>query len=111
MGYIRHHAIVVTAWDAERAATAYSTAIRLGLTVTPPVTSPVNGYRSFLVVPDGSKEGWEHSEQGDQQRREFIAWLIVEARGYVEWAEVAFGNDDESAKVTRHTWQDAKVEA
>lgn len=37
-----------------------------------PVQSVVNGYLSFAFLPDGSKEGWEDSDLGDEFRQRFI---------------------------------------
>ena len=115
MGYMRHHAIIVTNWHSEKdtyqprgAATiedAHREAIRIGLRPTP-VTDPVtNGYRTFFVPPDGSKEGWEESEAGDSRRDEFVEWL--EKQTYddgstpLDWAEVQYGDDDGHQYVVR----------
>ena len=76
MGYIKHHAIVVTSFDDALAKEAHKKAEKLGNTTTEVVESPVNGYYSFLIVPDGSKEGWPESDEGDVSRQRFIAWAI-----------------------------------
>jgi hypothetical protein len=99
MGYIRHNAIVVTCWDKTRIAAAHGAAERClpGL-VSSIVDSHINGYHSFLVAPDGSKEGWSDSDKGDAARAEFISWL--ESQRYednstpFEWVEIAYGSDD-----------------
>lgn len=36
-----------------------------------PVLSPTNGYTWFLMLPDGSKEGWEISQEGEYYRAAF----------------------------------------
>jgi len=46
-----------------------------------------NGYRTFFLGPDGSKEGWADSELGDSLRREFIEQL----GDRFEWIEVSYG--------------------
>ena len=50
MGHVTHHAIVVTSFDERDINAARDTAISiLGLSVSPIVESPVNGYHTFLV--------------------------------------------------------------
>jgi hypothetical protein len=104
MGYMRHHAIVVTSWKHELLQEAHATAVELGVRdpevigqrlwevseITPEST---NGYRSFFVAPDGSKEGWDTSDRGDVQRTALIQWFQDKA-GYLDWVEVSYGGDD-----------------
>jgi hypothetical protein len=103
MGYIRHHAIVVTAWNEDDARSAHDEAERIFGCTTGVVTSlcdPVmNGYISFAVLPDGSKEGWEESDDGDAARDRFVAW--IESKHSYAWAEVQFGDDNGEQIVTR----------
>ena len=81
MGDMRHHAIIVSGGDwGEKDAVGYpihrahAKAVALGCTVMPIVQSPVNGWFSFLIATDGSKEGWDASEVGDEQRTQFRAY-------------------------------------
>jgi hypothetical protein len=103
MGYIRHHAIIVTSWDTYISkAHAKATEIfgkpksdfHMGpiAAVTPVTDSTVNFYQSFMVAPDGSKEGWDHSDQGDLARAEFIQWLKDDS--CCAWAEVQYGDEE-----------------
>ena len=62
MGYICHHAIVVTSSFEATLSDAWIKARQLFANVSPIVSSPLNGYRSFFVAPDGSKEGWDESD-------------------------------------------------
>lgn len=102
MGYIAHHAIVVTAGSRE-VRIARKKALGLGLHCSGPVPSPVNGYVSFLIAPDGSKEGWGESAHGDDARAEWIAWTKTQDRLYLHWALVRFGGDQpELTRVERH---------
>lgn len=104
MGYMRHHAIVVTGYEPDnhdRVADAYGKAVSLGLNVSNVIESPVNGYRSFLVAPDGSKEGWDDSDAGDKRRDAFVDWLRSLEDGWLAWAEVRYGDDDGQAAVIR----------
>jgi hypothetical protein len=91
MGYMRHHAIVVTGYD-ERVTQAHAKAVELGCCVSPVSKTVVNGYRSFCVFPDGSKEGWEDSNKGDERRNALVQHL--EAMPWLDWAEVVFGPEE-----------------
>jgi hypothetical protein len=110
VGYIRHNAIIVTSWDSDRLQKARDVALGMvpGL-VSEIIPCRVNGGGSFFVAPDGSKEGWEDSDEGDRQRGDFIAWLNVQRyednSTWLSWAEIAYSADDWSAEVTRHAWQ------
>lgn len=96
MGEMCHHAIVVTSFDYEKLNAARSKAIEVGLNVTPIAPGQVNSYVSFLVVPDGSKKGWEIAEAATDFRAEFVEWL--HAQRYeddstpFDWVEVAYGD-------------------
>lgn len=76
MGTIIHHAIVVTSWG-DYTKRAHEEAVRCcGVENVSAVTpKAVNDYSSFLVAPDGSKEGWPDSAAGDARRATFVAWL------------------------------------
>lgn len=108
MGYIRHNAIVVTSWSAAAIDAAASRAREIGLTVLGPSESVVNGYRTLLVCPDGSKEGWEDSNLGDKRRDAFSSWLYShrhsDESSPFEWVEIHYGSDDGLANVERHAW-------
>jgi hypothetical protein len=95
MGFIRHDAIVVTAWSGSQAEAARGRAIDLKLPVTDLTEGEINGYVSFLIAPDGSKEGWEDSDYGDKARKEWIKW--ANEMQTVDWAHVSFGGDQPEA--------------
>lgn len=119
MGYMRHHAIIVTTYSRKLAQDAYLKAISIhekyektlysgpapksGLLTTLVSAlheSPVNGYFSFCIYPDGSKEGpqWVESKAGDELRDEFIAWLESQRHedgsSSYDYAYVRFGDAD-----------------
>ena len=105
MGYIKHHAIVVTCWDDKTIEKAWNMAKECGCQVSEILGPYSNGYRSFLVPPDGSKEGWEHSYEGDEARAEFKKWLTEHYESnWWEWTEISYGSDDGKAEVTDSTW-------
>lgn len=114
MGIMSHHAIVVTAGYGDHAEVAHRKAIEIfgdEGAVSPLSPEAVNGFRSFCVFPDGSKEGWSESEHGDAARALFIEWL--NRRRYCDgstpytWAEIEMGEcgspkGNEGACVRRH---------
>ena len=106
MGYMRHHAIFVTTYDKEKAIAAHNKAKELFGDIVSELSKPaINGYISFVVFPDGSKEGWEPSDEGDENRDTFKAWLDQQA--YEDgstsydwiWVELQYGDDDDENKV------------
>ncbi|MGG3872975.1 hypothetical protein [Brevibacillus laterosporus] len=67
MGTIKHNAIVVTDADyaMDKLELVHKKAQELfSSLVSPIIKSNSNGYQSFFVAPDGSKEGWEESMRG-----------------------------------------------
>ena len=109
MGYICHHTIVVTSWDEKRLQEAHEQAIKLfsrpridefgkdGSLVSPIIKGVVNGYASFFVAPDGSKEGWATSDNGNEAREQFVTYLRNQAyedgSTSLNYAEVQFGDE------------------
>lgn len=118
MGYMRHHMIVVTSCDDLQIQEAHAKAMEIfswanmGLVnqgivgVTPIFTSPVNHYHTFFVPPDGSKEGWSDSEDGDTGRALFVEWLNAQryedGSTCLKWAEVQYGDEEQDNRVLRH---------
>ena len=112
MGYMCHHAIIVISWDKGSIVAAHKKACEifenqnfLGTIsyiteITPEAT---NGYRSFLISPDGSKEGWETSDRGDIARNRFIQWLDSQKDNYCEYAEVQFGDENGDNRLLKQT--------
>lgn len=107
MGYMRHHAIVVTSSLPDQIEAAHAFAVALGVAVSPLIKSPVNGCQSFLVAPDGSKEGWAESEAGDDRRDKFICWLDEQRYGdgstSLAWVAVQYGDDEDDTRVIAHS--------
>ena len=102
MGYIRHDAIIVTTWQEESLAKAHKKAKDLNLAVSEIVESPTNGYVSFLIAPDGSKEGWEASKIGEESRRAWKKWVKNEKGLFVDWVHVDYGGDDPHASIIEY---------
>lgn len=114
MGYMRHHAIIVTSWDDSAIQDAHDKAREVfgkeGGTawadlVGPIIPSITNGYHSFLIAPDGSKEGWDTSDTGNVAREVFLDWLdelrYDDDSSRFDWVEVQYGDDDMVTEVTR----------
>lgn len=110
MGYMRHHVIVVNSWHPELLAEARAKAIAIFGGVAPIseiLASPVNREVTFIVGPDGSKEGWDASDTGDALRELFCDWLDAQryedGSSWLLWAEVVLGADnDEDTGIARH---------
>lgn len=96
MGAIHHHTIVVTSSFEDLIKRAHKIAKGRFPYVSPLSPRVINGYRSFFIPPDGSKEHWEPSDRGDTCRQGYIEWL--DAQSYedgssgLKWVEVGFGD-------------------
>lgn len=112
MGVMCHHAIVVTSRD-EYAETAHTKAIEIcgPHLVTSLGTKVINGIRSFLVCPDGSKEGWAESDHGEALRALFVAWLDrqrwSDGSSPYKWVLIEYGERPhrEGAAILDHAWE------
>jgi hypothetical protein len=106
MGYMRHHAIIVSDHGyGDHIEGALDKARQLGCAVSELVASPVNGLRSFLVAPDGSKEGWAESDLGDERRALFVEYLLAQSyedgSSPLSWVEVQYGDDAWKTEIIR----------
>jgi hypothetical protein len=103
MGLIQHHAVVATTWNEEE----YIEILQfiVGLDVDDQEfflfdeKPHINGYRTIVLVPDGSKEGWDESVKGDLRRNNFIKRLTDNL--YWNFVEVSFG--EIRSKIERDT--------
>jgi len=116
MGYIRSHAIVVTDYGyGDHIDRAHAQATALDLCVTPVTDGKINCVRSFAALPDGSKEGWTDSDQGDEARGAFVAYLRTlyygDGSSPLSWVEVQFGDDEGLTCVLRSSDGDAAAAA
>lgn len=103
MGYMAHNAIIVTSEMEGPITSAHTQATALGLQCSAIIKSHVNGIQTFLVAPDGSKEGWAESDLGDELRASFVSWLrrqtLSDGSSHLEWCEIRYGSDDRDASV------------
>jgi len=107
MGYMRHHAIIVTSFGEDWLVPAHQKATAIFPIVSPILESGMNYYLSFLIPCDGSKEGWSASDEGDERRDRFINWLrdqeYDDGSSCLTWAEVQYGDEDGEQVVLRHS--------
>ena len=108
MGYMRHHASIVTTGDYDDALKkAREVAAGIFPWVSPVSPKAISGYRSFFIPPDGSKEGWGESDAGDEQRDRFVAYMLstryTDGSGPLDWAEIQYGDGDRKTLVVRHS--------
>lgn len=113
MGYINNHAVVFTVFG--YAAEGVQVAIeawardvdtipnppfnyRPSVLLRGPVVGLVNDSVSFAFLPDGSKEGWDTSDLGDEARRRLVE--VLESFRYedgsspVRYIEVSYDEQD-----------------
>ena len=103
MGYIRHDAIIVTDWNEDRLNAARDKAMELGLIVSEIVSSETNGYVSFLIAPDGSKEGWDTSEEHETRRDKWKQWIKTEEQFHTDWVHINYGGEEpENTHIEEH---------
>jgi hypothetical protein len=104
MGYIKNECLVVSGWDGKAVSKARDKAIAVYRDhamedlVGDLVPHAINGGAAFLIAPDGSKEGWEHSDKANAARDEFISILKAD-RSYLEWCHLLIGGDDGEYRV------------
>lgn len=112
MGYMRHHAIIVTGTDdrmqeirnqCEDISYSFGNSVKISMLYD----SKMNHYQSFFVAPDGSKEGWGDSYKGDEARNKIIEYLdslrYSDNSTSFKYVEVQYGDDDHESKVLRHS--------
>ena len=110
MGYMLHHFMVVESWNSALINVAHAKALEIfGRPVSEILESTTNNVRSFYVPPDGSKEGWGESAEGDDRRARFAAWCREQAHEdgstSLKWVEVALGADSEEDTKIVSAWK------
>ncbi|MED1863332.1 hypothetical protein P4V41_07670 [Fictibacillus nanhaiensis] len=86
MGYIRHNSIIVTGGGYPEADEKFYQAHKKARELFDSLVSEIiegltNGYKSFFVAPDGSKEGWELSNHYDIKRQELYSFIDLQQYG------------------------------
>jgi hypothetical protein len=112
MGYTIHHTISVTSRNADLLREAHSFAVSTGARVSEIVPGHVNNVASFFVAPDGSKEGWNASDNGDKERAQIKDWLLAhtysDGSTCLDWFEVEHPEDRAPRIVDHHTKRRAR---
>ncbi len=69
--------------------------------VSPVIDSLINGYCSFFIAPDGSKEGYDASDDADKIRRLVVSYLMTPSMkaSEVHFVEMSYGSDDVKAVI------------
>jgi len=118
MGYMRHHGIMITGSDLhedslfnkdnyltisivhEKAKQIFPEKLVSDLQM-----SVMNAYKSFAIFPDGSKEGWSDSDEGENRRDAFIKWIQgdTRSRSFIDWVEIQYGDDERMTRICRHS--------
>ena len=96
MGFIFHRAVVVTGWD-DKLKMAHEAALKTfkNTCVSNIVGSVSNGYASFFIAPDGSKEVWETSSEYDDMAQAFARLMTTEPCGpYCDWIFILYGEGE-----------------
>jgi hypothetical protein len=117
MGYIVHDAVVVTVSggiDPPPDVEAFRQSLpdKWRRLVIGPVEGVVNGDHSYAFLPDGSKEGWPDSDDGDQYRKQFIRlfdFAYEDGSTPYDVAEIRFGGDEREWPRIRRPEQQREV--
>lgn len=110
---MRHHAIIITSQNSESISMAHVKALvmftqlkymcGMKCEIVSPVLKTINRVHTFIIAPDGSKEGWEESEVGNIQRDKYIEWLKnqidEDGSSSLDWIVIQYGDDDNETKV------------
>lgn len=101
MGYIRHDVVCAIVYETdmdnrpiEKAMNELKAEIEKS-ELAPCLLGPVrgtNGYESYFFAADGSKEGWDTSDLGDEFRERFKA--IVKSAKYPNLVHLQMAGDD-----------------
>ncbi len=71
--------------------------------ISPIVGSLIGGYYTFFIAPDGSKEGYDLSDDGDRIRAKVLELLdsfkTNDGTFPVSYVELYFGDDSEPAAI------------
>lgn len=112
MGYIKHHAIIVTSSFRKDIENAHQIAVSVfkeiefvmyenpEKLVTGIYEGIANSQYTFCIVPDGSKEGWNASIECDNARNKFLSWMHGNDTG-CDYVEILFGGDDTFCDITK----------
>lgn len=122
MGYMKHDTVIVVVSDYAYDKPGWMPDVEAFKQTLPeewqhlivgPVRAVVNGYDTYIFLPDGSKEGWGTSDDGDKYRAAFADLFSV---GYGDKSSpfdvtvVRHGGDDEDETSARHVYPERLFE-
>ena len=107
MGHIKHHGIAVTSSINELIKEAHTKAKSIfNERVSNLLNSETNDYKSFFIAPDGSKEGWDESNKGNEQRAAFVKWVnskkYEDGSNSISFCEFFYGEDNGYCEIENH---------
>jgi len=97
MGMIQHKALLVTSFDSKKLKSAHKKAMKTfdKNNVTLITGAGMNGYQTFVVVPCGSKLGWNESEDHHAAMEKFTEYLDTlqyeDGSSPIDYVEVNYG--------------------
>lgn len=98
MGFENNECIIATTWDEKSVGTIMEWVKTINPEFQPLfvlVPSIVNGKQTIIMVPDGSKKGWDTAEQGRRLRDEFVKLLksfdYEDGSNPFDFVEVGYG--------------------
>ena len=104
MGEIKHHAIIVTGHSSLQMKKVHKRAKSIFGELASSICNQNGSYKSFLIAPDGGKEGRDRSNDGDRKREEFLRWLsdkIWVENFYVNYCVVVYGCDAQDSWIEK----------
>lgn len=116
MGFIRHDTVIVVVSDYAYDRPGWMPDIRTFRESLPeewrhlvvgPVRSVVNGYDTYLFLPDGSKEDWGTSNDGDEYRLAFVDLFSVghsDKSSPFDVTVVSHGGDEPDDTSAKHVY-------
>lgn len=97
MGYMRHHALLVTTWSKDRMTDLVTFLLEEKIGHLGPHVTKVNDYHTVVIPPDGSKEGWDESDAGEEERQMVVAKIKTfthdDGSNPFAWVLVRYGDD------------------
>lgn len=116
MKNIKHHTIVITSNEKPKLESLRNAIINLykekmeakkgGQLVTPLFESLINNFNTFYVIPDGSKEGYDASDDGDLIRKLIVQlcekYKEADGSNPIRYAELYYGDDDNKSEILNH---------
>ncbi len=113
MGTIQHDVVIATTWCQETQEKIEDYVFN-NLLVDKVVrhSARMGKYKTYILGPDGSKEGWDDSDRGDIWRFNFILFLesftYEDGSSPVRWVEVSYG--ELGQKLVQGNNQDRSIE-